>query len=44
MIGEATAARALEREGVRIVARNARTRYGEIDLIGGTATGGYSSR
>lgn len=32
--GEATAARALEREGVRIVSRNARTRYGEIDLIG----------
>jgi putative endonuclease len=32
--GEATAARALERAGVRIVARNARTRYGEIDLIG----------
>lgn len=33
-LGEATAARALERAGVRIVARNARTRYGEIDLIG----------
>ena len=33
-LGEATAARALERDGVRIVARNARTRYGEIDLIG----------
>ena len=32
--GEAAAARALERSGVRIVARNARTRYGEIDLIG----------
>ncbi len=32
--GEAEAARALERSGVRIVARNARTRYGEIDLIG----------
>ena len=33
-LGEAAAARALERQGVRIVARNARTRYGEIDLIG----------
>jgi len=33
-LGEAAAARALERSGVRIVARNARTRYGEIDLIG----------
>ena len=33
-LGEAAAARALERAGVRIVARNARTRYGEIDLIG----------
>jgi putative endonuclease len=33
-LGEATAARALERHGVRIVARNARTRYGEIDLVG----------
>jgi putative endonuclease len=33
-LGEATAARELERHGVRIVARNARTRYGEIDLIG----------
>ncbi len=33
-LGEAMAARALEREGVRIVARNARTRYGEIDIIG----------
>ena len=32
--GEAVAAQALERVGVRIVARNARTRYGEIDLIG----------
>jgi putative endonuclease len=27
-LGEATAARALERHGVRIVARNARTRFG----------------
>ena len=33
-LGEAAAAQALERSGVRIVARNARTRYGEIDLIG----------
>ncbi|MHB8630554.1 MAG: YraN family protein [Candidatus Limnocylindria bacterium] len=33
-LGEAAAARALERQGVRVVARNARTRYGEIDLIG----------
>ena len=33
-LGEAAAARALERAGVRIVGRNARTRYGEIDLIG----------
>ena len=33
-LGEAAAARTLERAGVRIVARNARTRYGEIDLIG----------
>ena len=33
-MGEAAAARTLERAGVRIVARNARTRYGEIDLIG----------
>ena len=32
--GEELAARELEREGVRLVARNARTRYGEIDLIG----------
>ncbi len=32
--GEAEAARTLERSGVRIVARNARTRYGEIDLVG----------
>jgi putative endonuclease len=31
--GEAAAARALERAGARIVSRNARTRYGEIDLI-----------
>lgn len=33
-LGEATAARALERAGVRILARNARTRYGELDLVG----------
>lgn len=33
-LGEAVAAEALERSGVRIIARNARTRYGEIDLIG----------
>ena len=33
-LGEAAAARALEGAGVRIVERNARTRYGEIDLIG----------
>lgn len=33
-LGEAAAARALERAGVRIVARNARTRYGELDLVG----------
>jgi putative endonuclease len=33
-LGEAAAARALERQGVRIVARNARTRYGELDLVG----------
>jgi putative endonuclease len=39
-LGEATAARALERQGIRIVARNARTRYGEIDLIG-RDSGGY---
>ena len=32
--GEAVAARALEERGIRIVARNARTRYGELDLIG----------
>lgn len=33
-LGEAAAARVLERQGVRIVARNARTRYGELDLVG----------
>jgi putative endonuclease len=33
-LGEAAAARELERLGIRIVARNARTRYGELDLIG----------
>ncbi|HEX9494596.1 MAG TPA: YraN family protein [Candidatus Limnocylindria bacterium] len=38
-LGEAVAARALERGGVRIVARNARTRYGELDLVGRDARG-----
>lgn len=38
-LGEAAAARALERRGLRIVARNARTRYGELDLIGRDAHG-----
>lgn len=38
-LGEAAAARALERQGVRIVARNVRTRYGELDLIGRDARG-----
>lgn len=33
-LGEAAAARELERRGMRIVARNARTRYGELDLVG----------
>ena len=33
-LGEAAAARALERQGIRVIARNARTRYGELDLIG----------
>lgn len=33
-LGEAAAARELERRGTRIVARNARTRYGELDLVG----------
>ena len=32
--GETYAARSLELAGVRIVARNARTRYGELDLVG----------
>ena len=32
--GEAAVARELAARGVQIVARNARTRYGEIDLIG----------
>ena len=32
--GEAAVARELEARGVQIVAHNARTRYGEIDLIG----------
>lgn len=39
-LGEAAAAHALEERGIRIVARNARTRYGELDLIGQDA-GGY---
>jgi len=38
-LGEAAAARELERRGVRIVARNARTRYGELDLIGHDGSG-----
>jgi putative endonuclease len=38
-LGEAAAARALEQQGIRIVARNARTRYGELDLIGRDAGG-----
>jgi putative endonuclease len=38
-LGEAEAARALEGAGVRIVARNARTRYGELDLVGRDARG-----
>jgi putative endonuclease len=38
-LGEAAAARALERQGIRIVARNARTRYGELDLVGQDASG-----
>jgi len=38
-LGEATAARELERQGIRIVARNARTRYGELDLVGRDARG-----
>jgi putative endonuclease len=38
-LGEAAAARELERRGVRIIARNARTRYGELDLIGQDARG-----
>ena len=33
-LGEAAAACALEGAGARIVARNARTRYGELDLVG----------
>lgn len=37
--GEALAARALEARGVRIVDRNVRTRYGELDLIGRDRTG-----
>lgn len=31
--GEAAAARLLEGRGLRVVARNARTRYGELDLV-----------
>ena len=38
-LGEAAAARELERRGVHIVARNVRTRYGELDLIGRDARG-----
>ncbi len=38
-LGEAAAARVLERSGVRIVARNARTRYGELDLVGRDSRG-----
>jgi putative endonuclease len=38
-LGEAAAARALERQGIRIVARNARTRYGELDIVGRDARG-----
>jgi len=38
-LGEAAAARELERRGIRIVARNARTRYGELDLIGRDRSG-----
>lgn len=39
-LGEAAAARELERRGVHIIARNVRTRYGELDLIGRDG-GGY---
>jgi putative endonuclease len=38
-LGEVAAARALERRGIRIVARNARTRYGELDIVGRDAKG-----
>lgn len=38
-LGEAAAARALERQGIRVVARNARTRYGELDIVGRDARG-----
>jgi putative endonuclease len=31
--GEAVALRALEARGARVVARNVRTRYGEIDIV-----------
>jgi putative endonuclease len=37
--GEDRVARELEARGVRVVARNARTRYGEIDLVGRDARG-----
>ncbi len=37
--GERIAAEALGAQGVRIVARNVRTRYGELDLIGRDARG-----
>ena len=37
--GEAAVARELAARGVQVVARNARTRYGEIDLIGRDARG-----
>ena len=33
LAGEHVAARELERRGMRVVARNVRTRYGEIDLV-----------
>lgn len=33
-VGEDLAAQYLERSGIEIVARNARTRWGEIDLVG----------
>jgi putative endonuclease len=36
-LGEQLAARHLERRGFRIIARNHRTRYGELDLIAADA-------